>query len=79
MADIRAAGVDVLSIGQYLQPSPEHMPVDRFVSPEEFAAYRIHAAELGFAHCQAGPLVRSSYHAHEQVQRELRAAADATC
>ena len=75
MADIRAAGVDVLSIGQYLQPTPEHMPVDRFVTPEEFAGYRAHAAELGFAHCQAGPLVRSSYHAHEQVQRELRAPA----
>jgi len=77
MADIRAAGVEVLTIGQYLQPTPEHLPVDRFVAPEEFAEYRAHAAELGFTHCQAGPLVRSSYHAHEQVQRELRATAGA--
>ena len=77
MADIRAAGVDVLSIGQYLQPTAGHLPVDRYVSPAEFAGYRAHAAELGFAHCQAGPLVRSSYHAHEQVDRELRAPAGA--
>lgn len=72
MRDIRAAGVDVISIGQYLQPTPEHLPVDRYVAPAEFAAYRAYAAELGFAHCQAGPLVRSSYHAHEQVDRDLR-------
>jgi lipoic acid synthetase len=77
MRDIRAAGVDVLSIGQYLQPTARHLPVDRYVSPAEFAEYRAYAAELGFAHCQAGPLVRSSYHAHEQVDRELRAAAAA--
>jgi lipoic acid synthetase len=77
MRDIRAAGVDVLSIGQYLQPTARHLPVDRFVSPAEFAEYRGYAAELGFAHCQAGPLVRSSYHAHEQVDRELRAPAGA--
>ena len=73
--DVRGAGVEVLSIGQYLQPTPKHLPVARFVHPDEFAAYRSYALELGFAHCQSGPLVRSSYHAHEQVDRPLRAAA----
>jgi lipoic acid synthetase len=67
MADIRGAGVEVLTIGQYLQPTPKHLPVDRFVHPDEFASYREHARSLGFAHCEAGPLVRSSYHAHEHV------------
>ena len=53
--------------------SKESYHIARFVSPEEFAAYRAHALELGFAHCEAGPLVRSSYHAHEHVDRPLRA------
>jgi len=78
LRDIRAAGVEVLTIGQYLQPSSRHLPVDRFVHPDEFAAYRGYARELGFAHCEAGPLVRSSYHAHEQVDRPLRAPSAAT-
>ena len=67
MRDIRDAGVEVLTIGQYLQPTREHLPVDRFVHPDEFADYKRHALELGFAHCESGPLVRSSYHAHEHV------------
>ena len=67
LADIRAAGVEVLTIGQYLQPTPKHLAVDRYVPPDEFAAYKAHALELGFLHCEAGPLVRSSYHAHEHV------------
>ena len=67
LGDIRGAGVEIMTIGQYLQPTPKHLPVDRFVHPDEFAAYREHALELGFAHCEAGPLVRSSYHAHEHV------------
>ncbi len=67
IADIRAAGTEVLTIGQYLQPTREHLPVDRFVHPDEFARLRELALELGFAHCEAGPLVRSSYHAHEHV------------
>ncbi len=75
--DIRAAGVDVLAIGQYLQPTRDHLPVDRFVPPETFAAYREFALSLGFRHCEAGPLVRSSYHAHEHVGAPLREAADA--
>jgi lipoic acid synthetase len=67
IADIRAAGVEILTLGQYLQPTPKHLPVDRFVHPDEFRAYRDYALSLGFAHCEAGPLVRSSYHAHEHV------------
>ena len=65
--DIRDAGVEVLTIGQYLQPTTQHLPVDRFVTPEEFGEYRELALSLGFAHCESGPLVRSSYHAHEHV------------
>ena len=67
MREIRQTGVEILTIGQYLRPSPEHLPVDRWVHPDEFTRYSAHARELGFAHCEAGPLVRSSYHAHEQV------------
>ena len=77
LADIRAAGVEVLTIGQYLQPTSRHLPVDRYVHPDEFAAYKELARGLGFTHCNAGPLVRSSYHAHEQVARPLREAAAA--
>jgi lipoic acid synthetase len=69
MGDIGQAGVEILTIGQYLQPTTQHLPVSRWVHPDEFARYRSHATELGFAHCEAGPLVRSSYHAHEQVAR----------
>ena len=77
LRDIRAAGVEVLTIGQYLQPTTQHLPVDRYVHPDGFAAYKTFAAELGFAHCESGPLVRSSYHAHEQVDRPLRESAAA--
>jgi lipoic acid synthetase len=63
--DIRAAGVEVLTIGQYLQPTKEHLPVARFVTPGEFDAMRQDALALGFLHVVAGPLVRSSYKAHE--------------
>jgi len=63
--DIRAAGVEVLTIGQYLQPTKAHLPVARFVTPDEFAALREDALALGFLHVVAGPLVRSSYKAHE--------------
>lgn len=68
LGDIRSTGVEILTLGQYLQPTPKHLPVDRFVHPDEFAAYRSHALSLGFAHCESGPLVRSSYHAHEHVR-----------
>jgi lipoic acid synthetase len=68
MADIREAGVDVLTMGQYLQPTRLHLPVDRWVTPEEFAEHaRFGMDDLGFAHVEAGPLVRSSYHAGRQL------------
>jgi lipoic acid synthetase len=70
--DLRAAGVDLLSLGQYLRPSPEHAPVHRFVPPAEFAAWRRHALELGFAGVESGPMVRSSYRA-EELYRSARA------
>ncbi|HEY7215296.1 MAG TPA: lipoyl synthase [Thermoanaerobaculia bacterium] len=65
--DIRDAGVEILTLGQYLQPTAKHLPVDRWVHPDEFAAHRDFALSLGFVHCESGPLVRSSYHAHEHV------------
>jgi lipoic acid synthetase len=73
MADVREAGVDILTLGQYLRPSAAHIPVARWVGPEEFTAWkRIGEEEMGFAHVEAGPLVRSSYHAKEQA-REVEA------
>ena len=77
LREVRGAGVEVLTLGQYLQPTPRHLPVERFVTPEEFAAFRREALALGFAHCEAGPLVRSSYHAHEHVPAGAQAAAAA--
>jgi lipoic acid synthetase len=67
LRDIRSAGVEVLAVGQYLQPTKEHLPVDRFVPPRDFDELRDYGLSLGFLHCVAGPLVRSSYHAHEHV------------
>ena len=67
IADLRAVGVEVLTIGQYLRPSPQHLPVVKWWSPEEFDALRVHAEGLGFRHVEAGPLVRSSYHARAAV------------
>ena len=64
---IRSAGTDVLTVGQYLRPSPRHLPVRRYWSPEEFDALRTLALSLGFAHVESGPLVRSSYHAESHV------------
>jgi len=72
IADVRSAGVQVLALGQYLQPTAKHLPVARWVHPDEFAAYRELALSLGFTHCVASPLVRSSYHAHEHVGNALR-------
>ncbi len=65
MRDLRAAGCDILTLGQYLQPSLKHLPVIEFVSPEKFAEYKSRAEEMGFIHVASGPLVRSSYHADE--------------
>ena len=73
MDDLRAAGVDFLTIGQYLQPTPKHHPIARFVAPEEFGIYRRFALGKGFLMVSASPLTRSSYHAGEDFVR-LRAA-----
>jgi lipoic acid synthetase len=66
---IRSAGTDVLTIGQYLRPSPEHLPVVRYYAPEEFDRLRDIALALGYDHVESGPLVRSSYHAEEHVAK----------
>jgi len=68
MGDLVAQGTDILTLGQYLQPTREHLPVVRFVHPHEFAEYHQLGREMGFRHVEAGPLVRSSYHAFEQQQ-----------
>lgn len=65
MADLRAVGCEILTLGQYLQPSPQNLPVVEFVSPERFAAYRAEGRRLGFLHVASGPMVRSSYHAED--------------
>lgn len=67
MRDLRGVNCDVLTIGQYLQPTKEHLPVDRFVAPEVFAQWRAAALALGFRYCESAPLVRSSYHAERQT------------
>src|SRR3954465_13062610 len=67
MRDLRAHDVDMLTIGQYLQPSPHHLPVERYVEPSTFRLFEARAAELGFRHAAIGPLVRSSYHADQQA------------
>jgi lipoic acid synthetase len=65
---------DILTVGQYLRPSERHLPVVRYVHPDEFAEMRVEALALGFKHVESGPLVRSSYHARDQVPgAELRA------
>jgi lipoic acid synthetase len=66
MKDLREAEVDILTLGQYLQPSKDHLPVDRFYTPAEFAEHRTTALSLGFRYVESGPLVRSSYHAEKQ-------------
>ena len=67
MRDLRAHGVDMLTVGQYLQPSAHHMPVARYVEPAAFDEYSRHARGMGFTHAACGPLVRSSYHADRQA------------
>jgi lipoic acid synthetase len=67
--DLRAVGVDLMTLGQYLQPTKFHLPVDRWVTPEEFTEHARVGEEMGFAHVEAGPLVRSSYHAGKQLAR----------
>ena len=67
MDDVRAAGVSVLTIGQYLQPSRKHIPVSAYITPEHFEEYKSIALSKGFTHVESGPLVRSSYHAEKHV------------
>jgi lipoic acid synthetase len=67
MRDLRAHGVQILTVGQYLRPSPRHLPIVRYVPPEEFEEFRRAGVEMGFAHVESGPLVRSSYHAARAV------------
>ncbi|PIO47005.1 MAG: lipoyl synthase, partial [[Chlorobium] sp. 445] len=66
--DLRAVQCDIMSIGQYLQPTKAHLPIARYVPLEEFAMYKRIGLELGFRHVESGPLVRSSYHAEEQAK-----------
>jgi lipoic acid synthetase len=68
MAAIAECGADILTLGQYLQPTREHLPVIRFVHPDEFADYKRLGEQMGLRHVESGPLVRSSYHAFEQEQ-----------
>ncbi len=67
MDDLRAHNVDIMTIGQYLQPTKKHLTVKKYYTPEEFAEFKEIAMSKGFSHCESGPLVRSSYHADEQV------------
>lgn len=69
LGDMAAIGVNILTIGQYLQPTKEHQPVDRWVTPEEFDRWKDFALEVGFDVCESGPMVRSSYHADEQSSK----------
>ena len=72
MDDLRAHDVDIITIGQYLQPTKKHLQVERYLHPDEFAELKEIALQKGFKHCEAGPLVRSSYHADEQVNQAAR-------
>jgi len=67
LRDLRAVDVDVVTIGQYLQPSKKHLPVSSFITPEQFKVYETFGLELGFRHLESGPLVRSSYKAHKHI------------
>jgi lipoic acid synthetase len=67
MEDLRAVGVDILTLGQYLQPTPKHLPVVEFIEPVQFEKYRILGLEMGFRYVESGPLVRSSYHAEKHL------------
>lgn len=65
MQDLQSHGVDILTLGQYLRPSPKHLPIVRYVTPEEFVEFKEAGMRMGFAHVEAGPMVRSSYHADD--------------
>src|SRR5208337_2514958 len=72
MHDLAAQGTDIFTLGQYLQPTREHLPVIRFVHPGEFAEYKRLGEQMGFKHVESGPLVRSSYHAFDQAESAIR-------
>jgi lipoic acid synthetase len=74
--DLRAVDCDILTIGQYLRPTPAHLPVERYYHPDEFAEMREEGLALGFLHVESGPLVRTSYHARDQVPDAARRAAE---
>ncbi|HEU0226339.1 MAG TPA: lipoyl synthase, partial [Arachidicoccus soli] len=67
MDDLRSVGVDIITLGQYLQPTPRHLPVEEFVTPERFAFYKEAGIKMGFRYVESGPLVRSSYHAERHI------------
>ena len=68
MKEIAAQGTHILTLGQYLQPTPEHLPIERFLHPDEFAEFKRMGEQMGLRHVESGPLVRSSYHAFEQEE-----------
>src|ERR671931_2124341 len=74
LSDLADAGCDIVTIGQYLRPTEHHLPVDRWVHPDEFARWKALGESNGVAHVEAGPLVRSSYHAGKQLRRALESA-----
>jgi len=67
MEDLRSVGCQVVTLGQYLQPTPKHLPVAEFVHPDVFADLEAEGVKMGFRHVESGPLVRSSYHAEKHV------------
>jgi len=71
MHDLRSVSCDIMTIGQYLQPHARRLPVERYVTPEEFAKWREVGMTLGFHHVESSPLTRSSYHAREQASKEI--------
>jgi lipoic acid synthetase len=77
MRDLRDHDVDIVTIGQYLRPTPQHLPIERYVTPDEFREYARLGKEMGIRHVQSGPLVRSSYHAWDQVEEANLAPQDA--
>jgi lipoic acid synthetase len=75
LRDLRTAGVNIVTIGQYLRPSLANLPMVRYYTPSEFAELKRLGLEMGFGHVESGPLVRSSYHAHEQTASYERSTA----
>jgi lipoic acid synthetase len=77
LADLRGVGCGILTIGQYLRPTPSHAPMVRYYHPDEFRDLKAAALAMGFVHVESGPLVRSSYHAHETADAYTRASSGA--